>query len=186
MKQKLRLDKGSMFRSSGSRHFVAVASGFFVTLGLFAAVCMLPSWAGSMGYASVAEPGRPNKPSDSDCPIVTIEKGTKSGIKTVERLTIKEDNEWRALWRRHRTGSLVSDTAPPVDFEHSMVLAVFQGEGSTNSGLVNIDRVKVMPDKVMVFINETEAETPDGKDKSTTSCFHIVKIGKSSLPVVFN
>jgi hypothetical protein len=165
---------------------LAGVSGFLVTAGLFVAVCMLPSWAGSIGFETVAEPGHPNKPSNSDCPIVTIEKGTKSGIKTAEQVVIKEDADWRTLWRRHRTGSLVSDTAPPVDFDHSMVLAVFQGEGTTNCGLVNIDRVKVLPDKVVVFVNEIEPETPSGNDKTTTSCFHIVKVGKSPLPVVFN
>lgn len=165
---------------------IAGISGYFVTTALFVAACMLPSWAGSMGYVTVAEPGHPNKPSDSDCPIFTIEKGTKSGIKTAERVAIKEESDWRALWRRHREGSLVSDTVPSVDFDHSMVLAVFQGEGTKNCGLVNIDRVKVLPDKVVVFINEIEPETPSGNDKTTTSCFHIVKVGKSTLPVVFN
>ncbi|MDZ4834851.1 MAG: hypothetical protein SGJ27_13820 [Candidatus Melainabacteria bacterium] len=166
---------------------MAVAGAVFATFGLFAAVCMLPSWAGNIGYASVAEPSLPTKPSDGDLPVHTIEKGTKSGIKTPERLSIKEDGEWRTLWRRHRTGSLRSDAAPSVDFDHCMVLAAFQGEGTTNAGMVNIDRVKVLTDKVMVFVNESDTDTPSGgNDKSTSSSFHIVKVGKSTLPVVFN
>jgi hypothetical protein len=165
---------------------LAVLGGFFSTFGLFAAVCMLPTWAGTIGFETVAEPGVPSKPSDSDIPIYTIEKGTKSGIKTEERVCIKDDGEWRTLWRRHRSGSLVSDPTPNVDFEHCMVLAVFQGEGNANHGLVSVDRVKVLSDKVMVFINESEPDTPGGNEKSTTSCFHIVKAGKTTLPVVFN
>jgi hypothetical protein len=135
---------------------------------------------------SLAEPGVRNKPSDSDMPFYTIEKGTKSGIKSAERICVREEEEWLTLWRRHRAGSLVSDTAPPVDFEHNMVIAIFQGEGTNDSGFVEIDRVKLLPDKVLVIISEGDANSPKSEsDRSTTTSFHIAKTSKNSLPVVF-
>jgi len=135
--------------------------------------------------ARVAEPGVRNKPSDVDAPFYTLEKGTKSGIKTAERVCIKEEEDYVALWRRHRAGSLVSDTAPPVDFEHCMVIAIFQGEGSSDSGFVEIDRVKQLPDKVLVMIHETSDQGNQKSDRTTTSSFHIARTAKSTLPVVF-
>lgn len=134
----------------------------------------------------IAEPGVRNKPTDSDMPFSTIEKGTKSGIKSAQQICIREEADWVALWRRHRDGSLVSDTAPPVDFENNMVVAVFQGEGVTDSGFVEIDRIKLLPDKVLVILGQgNESNEQSESDRTTTSSFHITKTTRSALPVVF-
>lgn len=137
------------------------------------------------GYARVAEPGVKKKRSEADTPFYTLEKGTKSGIKTAEQFAIKEEEDWLSLWRRHRAGSLESIPTPSVDFEYCMVVAVFQGESSTKPGLLEIERVRTLPDKVVVTVREWERDVPVS-GRGTTSSFHIVKTARSALPVVFN
>lgn len=138
------------------------------------------------GAPSVGNPGVKAKPVDTDMPVATIEKGTKSGIKTVERVCINEEADFLSLWRRHRTGSLKSDPAPSVDFEHNMVVAVFQGENATDSGFIEIASVKLLPDKVLVITKQSDDSNPkSASDRSTTASFHIAKTTKSALPVSF-
>lgn len=138
------------------------------------------------GAPSVGNPGVKAKPVETDMPVATIEKGTKSGIRSVERVCINDEADFLSLWRRHRTGSLKSDPAPSIDFEHNMVVAVFQGENSTDSGFIEIASVKLLPDKVLVVTKQSDDSNPKSEsDRSTTNSFHIAKTTKSALPVSF-
>ncbi len=143
----------------------------------------------SIAEKSVTDPDVKRKPSASDVQFTTIEKGTKSGIKSAERVTVTEDEEWLTLWRRHKAGNLEGGTTPKIDFERYMVIAIFQGEGSEEGGLVEIERIKLLPDKMVVYIAQSDANggpNPQEGARSTTSAYHIVKVTKNSLPVVFN
>ncbi len=153
-------------------------------LGLLAAFLSLTTMA---VYARIAEPTLKKKPSDQDMPFYTVAKGTKSGIKSSERFAIRDEDEWLSLWRRHKRGSMTPEVAPPLDFDEQMVVAVFQGEGTHDCGLIEIDRIRSLPDQVLVTLREGDA--PGGGqsqgEKTTTSCFHIVKTARNELPVTF-
>ena len=135
------------------KHQISRTISCILVLASIASIC---AWN---AHARVAEPSVKNKPSDVDIPFYTVEKGTKSGIREPERLAIEEEEEWLAMWPRHRTGMLKADAAQPMDFEHCMVIAVFQGEDSSNSGFVEIQSVKLLPDKVLVIRRESYDKT---------------------------
>jgi hypothetical protein len=67
-----------------------------------------------------------------------------------------------------------------------MVLAVFQGEGENDSGFVEIEKVKQLADRILVVLKRSDAKSPTSEgERATTTSFHIARITKSSLPVVF-
>lgn len=133
--------------------------------------------------ARVVEPDIRRKPSEQDLHITSLDKGGYSGIRTMERVSIKDENNWIGVWKRHTSCDLVSPTMPYVDFERSMVLAVFQGE-SARAGMVNIDRVKKFKDKIVVYTSRSEYAA-GSNNRSTMRPYHIVKVSRQSLPVVF-
>lgn len=135
-------------------------------------------------YARIAEPTLKKKPSEQDVPFYTVARGTKSGIRSSERFAIRDEDEWLSLWRRHKRGSLTPESAPSLDFDQQMIVAVFQGEGTHDCGLIEIDRIRALPDQVLVTIKEAESGSSQG-EKTTTSCFHIVKTARNELPVTF-
>lgn len=135
--------------------------------------------------ARVMDPDVKRKPSQQDLRFFTIEKGTKSGIKVEEQTVVRNENEWLTLWRRHKAGNLTAGTAPPIDFDRCMVVAVFQGEGNPDAGLLEIERVKMFSDKIVVYVNESDSHAPNGA-RSTTCSYHLVRTASSNLPVVFN
>jgi hypothetical protein len=138
------------------------------------------------GAAETVEAGASEKSSETTVPFQTVAKGTKSGIKTGERMCVTEEEEWLGLWRRHLTGSLQTEPCPSVDFEHNMLLAVFQGEGDADSGFVEIEKVKQLPDKILVVLKRNDAKAPTSEgERATTTSFHIAKTAKINLPVVF-
>src|SRR5581483_7675901 len=86
--------------------------------------------------ARVMDPDIKKKPSVRDVPFYTVDKGTKSGIKTADRMVIRDEEDWIALWRRHKTDDLAARTMPSVNFDQSMIIAVFQGQESAEAGLI--------------------------------------------------
>jgi hypothetical protein len=50
----------------------------------------------------------------------TIEQGVHSGITEDRELLIRDADAWKRFYEEHRPG----DGAPPVDFDHEMVVAI--------------------------------------------------------------
>jgi hypothetical protein len=58
-------------------------------------------------------------------------QGPDSGVATRSYRLVTGAEEWRVLWEGHRDG----ETAPEVDFEDSMAVAVFAGAGWNSRGI---------------------------------------------------
>src|SRR5437870_4264409 len=71
-------------------------------------------------------PAAAQVPSGVPLPFVTLAAGTTSSIRTPRRVVVRDEAEWRALWRRHDDPA--GGAAPPVDFSRDMVVGVFAGE----------------------------------------------------------
>ncbi|MBZ0184982.1 MAG: hypothetical protein K8F91_01930 [Candidatus Obscuribacterales bacterium] len=132
----------------------------------------------------IIEPDLPRKPASCEIAFTTVAKGGYSGIKTSERLAIREEGTWLTVWHRHTSDKRASDTAPHVDFEKNMVVAIFQGEANAKAGLIQVDSIKLFKDKMVVLVNEGAQSSGKGA-LSTTRSFHMVRIPRSSLPVAF-
>ncbi|MCA9805880.1 MAG: hypothetical protein KC777_28120 [Cyanobacteria bacterium HKST-UBA02] len=135
--------------------------------------------------AKIIEPKMPRKPASNEVEFTTIARGGFSGIKTAERLAIRDEGTWLSVWHRHSSELQNCDPAPHVDFEKSMVVAVFQGETNGRSGLIQVDSIKAFQDKIVVLLSDS-GQTGAKGSRNTTRSFHIVRAPRSSLPVVFH
>jgi hypothetical protein len=85
--------------------------------------------------ALAADPPRKVKP-------VVVWSGIDSGQSKPVFCRCRSADEWQATWKAHQhEGGDAGRAAPEVDFESFMVLALFQGDGSQNYGLVVVEIV---------------------------------------------
>ncbi|TMI87186.1 MAG: hypothetical protein E6H00_16350 [Bacillati bacterium ANGP1] len=122
-------------------------------------------------------------PSGAPLPFVTIAAGATSSIRTPSRLVVRNDAEWRALWRRHDDPA--GGAAPRVDFNRDMVIGVFAGE-IRGPAAVAIVRVTRDPDRLVVWYTFRDTSPIPAVDSNVPSApFSIIRLPRSSLPVGF-
>lgn len=143
---------------------------------------------GSMGISpALVDPdrNRGKKHDSNDVGFSTIDKGAVSGIETNERLAVREELQWITIWKKHSQAKKVPHVMPHVDFENSMVLAVFEGDKPGSSGsMVTIERVRLFKDKMVVILGHDDIGS--GANRSTLRSYHIVSLPRTNLPVVFH
>ncbi len=121
----------------------------------------------------------------SSIPFVTIAQGDQSGIHVYTEAVARSTPEWRTLWLRHAAGSPRVQLAPAVDFSRDMVVAVFAGEvpDHTRVAILKIDQ-ETSRLVALVQIASLQPGPVEAEPRSTAP-FHIVRILRSPLPVVF-
>ncbi len=117
----------------------------------------------------------------------TIAEGSRSGIRTLTQVVIHTPTEWRDLWQKHSTGLAGAGVAlPVVDFSRHMVVAVFAGE-VTKGTRASILKILQEKNRLVVLVRITDAQPgPALAEPGTATPFHIVRIHRSNLPVVFS
>ncbi len=130
-------------------------------------------------------PDTRKKPSGNDVPFTTIDSGSNSGVNVRHLVAIKDQAEWMALWRRHASNLQPPPTPPNVDFNSEMVVAVFSGERKSGGYGIQVDSIKLAGNKLVVIVSETSPGPGDITMMMITQPYHIVRLGKSTLPVVF-
>lgn len=152
------------------------------------AIAIIVSPLLSLSVADARIGGEPdgvrNKPTENDVPFTTLDKGAMSGVKKQHHFAVRDDASWLAMWKMHTSDAIHRTVAPHVDFDRSMVIAVFQGDAESPS-LVSVDRIRLVDDKLVVSLGESEHEDEGTGARSTTRSYHIVRLAKNSLPVVF-
>ncbi len=153
-----------------------MAKRFLINHGSLAGLACLLALAPLAGVGAQVPSGRA-------VPFVTIAEGKVSGVRVSERLVIRDDAAWRALWRRHAG----PDAGPPpvVAFDRDMVIAVFAGEAS-DSAVLAITKIAATPDRLEVAYTLRETR-PLLAAVATPSAapFQIVRLARSLLPVGF-
>lgn len=118
-------------------------------------------------------------------PFSTISIGDRSGVSTPGQVVIRNATEWRRLWAKHAAGTAPPAALPRVDFSQEMVIAVFAGRVPVPS---RIAVVKIVDegDRLMVLVATGGARPgPLGAEPVATTPFHIVRLRRLALPVVF-
>jgi hypothetical protein len=117
----------------------------------------------------------------------TIEKGFRSEIKERKLVVIRTEKEWEEFWRLHKKPFLTEQQIPPVDFKHEMVIAVLSGEKRTGGYGIEITRVEENLEKgqLEVFFLETHPSPKSMVIQALTQPYHIVKLKKVDVPLVF-
>lgn len=120
-------------------------------------------------------------------PFVTVDKGSRSGVRERKFVVIKTNQEWEALWRAHRSGTSPDKPAPAFDIQSEMIVAVFAGEKKTGGYGIEIKRVEEdgAARSLNAFVTETSPPPKAIVTQALTQPYHIVKLRKVDLPIVF-
>lgn len=110
----------------------------------------------------------------------TIARGSDSRIQDARQVAIRSIDEWRALWKEHR-----SDTLPVVDFSTSMVVGVFSGARPTVGYRVDIVTVRIEGGLVVVEYSERRPAPGALVAQMLTSPFHLVSLPQNVGAVQF-
>ena len=122
-----------------------------------------------------------------DVPFVTVDRGFNSGIRERKLLVIKTEKEWKDLWQAHTAITTPPKSLPAVDFEKEMIVAVFSGEKPSGGHGIEILKIEEDSAKPEVRVTFREMKPPAGGmvTAALTQPYHIVKLKKVDLPVVF-
>jgi len=115
----------------------------------------------------------------------TIEKGFFSGFTERKKWIIKTQEQWLKSWNMHTSTRIPHPAPPAIDFTKDMILAVFIWQRPSGGFSVEIIRVEKVEDTIVVFFRETEP-SPDAMVTAVlTQPYHIIRIKKTDLPVIF-
>jgi len=116
-----------------------------------------------------------------------MDKGFRSGIKERKLVVIRTEKEWEEFWHLHKKAILPEQQVPPVDFNQQMVIAVLSGEKRTGGYGIEITRVEENLEKsqLEVFFLETHPSPKSMATQALTQPYHIVKLKRVDIPVVF-
>lgn len=138
----------------------------------------LPQWTESFR-------SRPNSVPAGPLAFETLDSGLYSGITEHKEVAVRSHAEWADLWREHISIVSPPPDSPTVDFSQEMVVAVFMGEQSTGGYSIEINQIVKEGSKIKVFYTETSPDPECMVAQMLTQPFHIVKLARQDLPLVF-
>jgi len=117
-----------------------------------------------------------------------IDKGANSGIEDRRTVVVRSQNEWAQLWQEHTSRVLPPPSAPQVDFQREMVLAVFKGTSPNGCHAAEIQAVVHDDEEDEVHV---EGRWIDGvRDafctEQITQPYHIVRLERLDGEVHFD
>ena len=118
--------------------------------------------------------------------MATVVRGHRSGIRESLQTVIRNQDEWKALWKRHSSTDTNPSPAPIIDFNREMIVGIFLGEKSTTGYEVKIVRAEQRDSRLYFYYRE-ESPTPGAMvTQALTQPFHLVKVPKyENLQVIF-
>ena len=114
----------------------------------------------------------------------TIEKDFYSGMETSQNVIVSNINDWEDLW--NQTVTWTPDERPFVNFNESMVIAVFMGEQNSGGFEIEILELKEADDVIEVVSKFTIPEGGSGVTTALTQPFHMIKINKTDKNIIFS
>jgi hypothetical protein len=114
-------------------------------------------------------------------PTITYEvllEGTFSGIREPIQKVITTNEEWEDLWKKHVSVIVPQPPVPEIDFENTVVAAIFAGEKNKSGYQVRLK--EVVPEGKDVILHYKLVEPPENSFTLTviTQPFILVKIPK--------
>jgi hypothetical protein len=105
-------------------------------------------------------------------------EGTFSGIKEPLQKVITTNQEWEDLWKKHVSVIVPQPPVPEIDFENTVVAAIFQGE--KNKGGYQVRLKEIIPQGKDVVVHYKLVEPPENSFTLSvlTQPFILIKIPK--------
>ncbi len=104
----------------------------------------------------------------------TFERGSYSGINREHFIIVSNHNELEDLWGMMYSHHYPVPDIPEIDFENTILAAVFMGEKSTGGYSVNIDNIYLKNGRLHVLYSFSEPSPDSIVTQAITSPFHIV------------
>lgn len=129
--------------------------------------------------------------------------GYSSGVSKAKTVVIRNIEGWAKLRREHtalpvqgadakklgsyfyKAGRKSSETLPEVDFNKSILVAVFSGTKPTGGYAVKITSVYIQEDRMIVEYQEIKPPADIMVTQALTQPYHILSIPKTDLPIEF-
>lgn len=121
----------------------------------------------------------------ADTTLRPLATGQQSGVQKPERVVVRTQPEWEALWKRSAPSKAQAEAIPEVDWSKEMVLAAFLGSRSTGGYGVRILEAREVNGKLEVRVEERRPEPGGFVTQAFTAPFHMVAAPKSALPVAW-
>jgi hypothetical protein len=118
----------------------------------------------------------------------TVDWDVGSSYPAEDFIVIRDQNDWQRVWSTLQGKDILDDNefgqAPKVDFSKNMLIAAFGGRQPAAYYNIQIEKISVADDKILVNVVKNGPEDMIGRP-NLTSPYHIVMIPKSSLGVKF-
>ena len=127
-------------------------------------------------------------------PIVTISKGTTSGITEPSNIVIKKSEKFEETWNQIYSTRGDIPTIPDIDFSKADVIAVFNGEKPNLCYDITVQGVQMVShmghfeedvDERVVFIIKTEPDEGAVCGQAITQAYHLVAVPQWPFEVTF-
>ncbi|MFL6675990.1 MAG: hypothetical protein ACJ8LG_22195 [Massilia sp.] len=122
--------------------------------------------------------------SGSAIPFQSLERDSSSGIKVAKNVVVKDAAALEQLWAEHTGNRGTPRSAPKVDFDHQMVLAVFSGQQASGCHTIAIVRVGADNGKIVVEYDDRDAAT-EACPAVLPAPMQMVVVERSDAPVEF-
>ena len=129
--------------------------------------------------AECAGPGKPLQ-------LHSVVRGVIGNLNEKSERVVRDDGEWKALWKRLGLPLNPAPGPPAIDFGKDMVVAVVAGEGR---GVVEIEIVRVEQRPGCLLVTVSERGVPKKMSAGQFARFHpfhFVRIPTTGDPVAFS
>ena len=120
--------------------------------------------------------------STTEMAFTTLDESSQSGVTRPATLVIKDAAAWAGLWAEHAGGER---PLPQVDFQDSMVIAVFRGSQPSSCHGTGIASVARLDGKISVLRADSQPGPATFCAALMTTPAHLVVVERSDLPVEF-
>ncbi|TVQ39612.1 MAG: protease complex subunit PrcB family protein [Spirochaetaceae bacterium] len=115
----------------------------------------------------------------------TVDRGTHSGIEQAGCCVIQTNEQFAALWAELYRTRHPEPPMPVVDFDHEVVVAVFQGRQPSGGYAVEVQAVRRIGRRAVVHVAQTVPEPGDMVTMALTAPYHVVRFTRPESGVIF-
>ena len=118
-------------------------------------------------------------------PLTTIQKGNFSGIREPLQVTVRTQDAWESLWKKHTSIQSPPSPLPAVNFTTEMVVGIFAGEKTTGGYDVELTRAELKDSTLYVYYVEKNPASGGMAIQALTQPFNLAKLARHDGAVVF-
>lgn len=111
-----------------------------------------------------------------------LKKGDSNAITQKQTRIIKNSEAWADLWTEMFPTEMI---ASAINFNESMVIAVFHGQASTGGYDIKINKIIEQNNRILVYITETSPGKNCIVTQALTQSYHIIQLKPSNKQIEF-